>query len=326
MKTIEADIKNGTFRRFYLLYGEERYLRNLYRDKLREAIGATDMNLSSYTGKGTNIREVIDLAETLPFLSEYRLILLDDTRFAKDSCEELADYISKIPETTVIVMSEAEVDGRNKVFKTADQLGYAIKFDKQDEKTLTTWILSKCKKEGKQITSGAVKQLFLMCGDDMVALSSELEKLFSYTYEREGITAEDVEAICSKRTEANVFEMVENVSRARLQEALGIYYEMLSAKESGMRILRLLCRQFNQMLQIKMLTEDGNAASVIAKKCNLKPFVVNKLIDIGRRFTKEALKSAIEECLELEEAVKSNKLDENTSVELIIIKYGTVNA
>ena len=322
MKSIYEDIKKGTFKRFYLLYGEERYLRNLYRDKLKEAIGAADMNLSSYMGKGVNIREIIDLCETMPFLSDYRLIIMEDTRFAKDSCEELAEYIPNIPETTVIVMSEAEVDKRSKVYKAAEKAGGAIAFEKQDEKTLTTWILSRCKKEGKQITSGAVKELFTMCGYDMVGLSTELEKLFCYTYDKEGIAAEDVRAICSKLTEANIFDMIEHVSRAKLKEALELYYEMLAAKESAMRILRLLCRQFNQLLQVKLLSEEGNSDSGISGKLKLSPRVVGKLKDQGRRFTKQVLTEAVEECVELEEAVKTGKLDENLSVELIIMKYG----
>ena len=97
MKSIDSDIKNGTFKRFYLLYGEERYLKNLYRDKLKTAIQAADMNLNTFTGRSTNIKEVIDLAETMPFLSDHRLIILEDTRFAKDSCDALAEYIPLIP-------------------------------------------------------------------------------------------------------------------------------------------------------------------------------------------------------------------------------------
>ena len=42
MKSIDEDIKKGTFKRFYQLYGEERYLRNLYRDKLKELLNDSD--------------------------------------------------------------------------------------------------------------------------------------------------------------------------------------------------------------------------------------------------------------------------------------------
>ena len=323
MKSIDEDIKNGTWKPVYLLYGEERYLRNRYRDKLKEAIGAADMNLTVFSGNAgnINIREVIELAETLPFFSEKRLIVLEDSNFAKESCDALADYIPQIPETTVILMVEGEVDKRNRVYKAANAAGRAVEFARQNEKTLTTWILSRVKKENKQITSGAMRLLFERCGDDMVCLDTELEKLFSYTLARESITTEDVEAVCVKQTEANIFEMIRFVSLGKRKEALSLYYEMLSAKEPPMRILFLLAKQFNQLLQVKLLTEDGLSPKTIEEKIHLKDYIVKKLQDQGRRFTTESLTEALEECVELEEAVKTGKLADSMSVELLILKY-----
>ena len=38
MKTIDEDIKTGQFKKVYLLYGEEDYLKKQYRDKLTKAL------------------------------------------------------------------------------------------------------------------------------------------------------------------------------------------------------------------------------------------------------------------------------------------------
>lgn len=325
MKSIDEDIKNGTWKPIYLLYGEERYLRNFYSNKLKTAIGAADMNFTVFSGN-IDVREVIDLAETLPFFAEKRLIVLEDSNFAKESNDQFADYIPQIPQSTVILMVESEVDKRNRVYKAAAANGRAVDFEKQNENTLTSWILSRVKKEGKQITTGAVQMLFERCGDDMTCLDSELEKLFSYTLERDAITGEDVEAICVKQTEANIFEMIRFVSLGKRKEALGLYYEMLSAKEPPMRILYLLAKQFNQLLQVKLLTEDGNSAKIIGEKIHLKDYIVKKLQDQGRRFSKDALFEALEECTELEEAVKTGKLADSMSVELVILKYASDRA
>ncbi|MBR6451478.1 MAG: DNA polymerase III subunit delta [Lachnospiraceae bacterium] len=325
MKTIDEDIKSGQFHRIYLLYGDEIYLRNRYRNKLREAIGAGEMNTAAFSGKETNIAGVIDLSETMPFLSEHRLILLEDTRFAKESCEELAAYIPKIPESTVIIMTESAVDGRSKVFKAVKEYGAVVEFERQDEHTLTTWVLSKVKKEGKQITGGAVKLFFERCGDDMVALESELEKLFSYTYGRDSITATDVEAVCIKQMEAKVFDMIADISLGRLQQALEKYYEMLAMKEEPMRILGALSMQLTQMLTIRQLSESGQSEASIAKKMGFgdkKRFIIRKSLEQSRRFTQKQLTGALNELAELEEAVKTGKLQDRLSVELFLIQYG----
>ena len=42
MQTINEDIKNGTFKPVYLLYGEEAFLKQSYKKKLRAAISGDD--------------------------------------------------------------------------------------------------------------------------------------------------------------------------------------------------------------------------------------------------------------------------------------------
>ncbi len=323
MKTIDEDIKNGTYKPIYLLFGEELYLRNQYAKKLKDAIGAGDMNTSVFTEKGFDVREVIDLSETVPFLAPHRLIVLEDSRLTKESNDLFADYVASIPETTVFLLVESEVDKRNRVYKEIAKAGRAVEFKQQNEKTLTTWILSKVKRENKQITNGAVSALFERCGTDMVCLDSELEKLFSYTYGRDAIRQEDVETICPKQTEANVFDMITNVAVGNRKEALDLYYEMLAMKEPPMRILYLLSRQFNQLLQIRMLNEAGRGIDSIAKALSMNDYIVKKCLGQSRRFTIDELRAAVEECVALEEAVKTGKLIDTMSVELMIAKYGS---
>ena len=52
-----------------------------------------------------NPKEIIDLSQTLPFFAEHRLILLENTGFFKKSCDELAEYVPEIPETSINIDS-----------------------------------------------------------------------------------------------------------------------------------------------------------------------------------------------------------------------------
>ena len=81
MKMLAEDIKNGVFKNVYLLCGEEAYLRTQYKNRLRNALSVPGdtMNVAQFEGKGINPREIIDLAETLPFFAERRLILIEDS-------------------------------------------------------------------------------------------------------------------------------------------------------------------------------------------------------------------------------------------------------
>ena len=125
MKSLNEDLKSGQLNNVYLLYGEEAYLKKQYKDKLRNAMVSPDdnMNYAYYEGKGANVKEIIDLAETLPFFAERRLIVLEDTGFFKNATADLADYIKEMPETTAMIFVESEVDKRNKLYKAVQKIG-----------------------------------------------------------------------------------------------------------------------------------------------------------------------------------------------------------
>ena len=125
MKSLNEDLKTGQLKQIYLLYGEEAYLKRQYKDKLHYAIVPPDdtMNYAYYEGKGINAKEVIDLAETLPFFAERRLIILENSGFFKNASPELSDYIKELPETTSMIFVESEIDKRGKLYKAVKDKG-----------------------------------------------------------------------------------------------------------------------------------------------------------------------------------------------------------
>ena len=151
MQRINEDIKNGNFRQMYLLYGEEAYLRKQYRDRLKKAMISDDdtMNYSYLEGKDISIGAVIDLAETLPFFADRRVIVVENSGLFKHGGEQLAQYLSSPAETAYFVFVETEIDKRSKLFKTVSSQGTAVEFPVQSEATLKKWILGMIKREGK---------------------------------------------------------------------------------------------------------------------------------------------------------------------------------
>lgn len=323
MKIINENIKDGRFKRSYLICGEEDYLRRQYKGKLKDAItGGADMNYSYYEGKGINTKEVIDVCETLPFFAERRLVVMEDTGFFKGACDDaFVDYIRNIPEYLTILFVESEVDKRSKMYKAVSQNGYVSEMKIQEDTVLKKWIMSLLVSE-KKTMDGRTLQMFLQyAGSSMDNIKGELEKLFCYTMGREEITEEDVKNICTVTTENKIFDMVSAVAMKKQKEALNLYYDLLTLKEPPMRILYLLSRQFNLILQVKELLAEGYSSATIAKKMGVQGFIVTKCQNQTGFFTSAQLRQALEECASFEEAVKTGRLEDKMCVELIIIKY-----
>ena len=324
MQTLNQDIKDHTFKPVYLLFGEEAFLRNSYKKRLQEAIVGDDtMNLSRFEGKGTDADELIRPADTMPCFAERRLILVEDSGFFKNASEALVQYLPSMPGTTCLVFVESEVDKRSKLYKKVKSLGYAAEMGRQDAAQLGRWAGGILSKEGKKITGHTMELFLSMAGDDMENIRMELEKLISYTWGREVITDEDVEAVCTVRVSNRIFEMVSAIVNQQTRRAMELYEDLLTLKEPPMRILFLIARQFNQLLQVKELTEKGLERKTIASRLKLQPFVVGKVIPQARQFSRDQILSYVNLCVEAEEAVKTGRLSDRLAVELLITRqYG----
>lgn len=322
MKSLNEDIKTGQFKNIYLLYGEEAYLKKQYKDKLTKAMipeGDT-MNYAYYEGKGIPIPEIIDLAETMPFFAQRRLIVIENSGFFKSSAPELAEYIKNLPETSCFLFVENEIDKRGKLYKAVKEKGRVTELGRQDERTLILWILGMVKREGKQIQESSVRYLLTKVGTDMENLERELEKLFCYTLDKNEILADDVDAVCTTQITNRIFDMTEAVAKQNKKKALDYYYDLLALKEPPMRILYLLTRQFKLLLEVQDLLKQGKSKKQIAGETGLHPFAAGKYIEQCRSFSAERLRDIMEEGVNLETDVKTGRLSDVMSVELFIIQ------
>lgn len=325
MKNIQADIKSGNFKQVYLLYGEEAYLKQQYKQNLVKALNpdGDTMNFNHYEGKGIDVKQLIDLCETMPFFAERRVVLLEDTGFFKNKCEELADYMKELPDYLYLVFAETEVDKRNRMYKAVKACGSIAEFIRQDEKTLMRWAAGILGKAGKKITQRDMELLLTKTGTDMGNLRMEVEKLISYTEGRDVVTAEDIEEICTTQTTNRIFDMVRAVTEKNQKRALELYYDLLTLKEPPMRILFLLAKQYRQLLLAKQFAAAGLAQTEIASKLGVPGFVVKNITTCARAYTISELEQAVKDFVDAEESVKTGRLEDKLSVELLIIKYSS---
>lgn len=326
MQRIAEDIKTGQLKQIYLLYGEERYLVRQYRDRLIKALlgDGNEMNLNRYEGKGVVVPEVIGMAETMPFFSDRRVIVMENTELFKSGGDKLSEYLKKPAESSSFVLVEQEVDKRSSLYKTVKKMGYAAQFDRQNEETLKKWVCGILKKEKKQISSQTL-QLFLDgTGDDMENIRGELEKLLCYCIDKDVITSEDVKEICVPQIQDNIFKMIGAIADGNGEKALQFYYDLLALRVPPMRILNLITRQFNQMLQVKELTAKGYPQALIEEKVGIRRNIGGIYMRQASRFKTDTLRQALEDCAETEYAFKSGRIGDRLSLELLIVKYSNI--
>lgn len=321
-KTIREDLKNNTLKKIYLLYGEETYLVNLYKNKLKEAIiGDDTMNFNYAEGKKIDFNEINEAAFAMPFFADNRLVMLENTGLFKNaSKDEWVGLVENLPETTYLIFIESEVDKKTKMYKRVANVGDCVEMTHPSEDELRTWVLKGFEAYGCKVSRGALDLFIQKCSDSMERMKGEISKLADYCMERGVITEEDVEAVTCAHIEDRVFVMIEDVTMGKKREAMELYYDLVALNVDSRKIISLIARQVNQLLMVKNLRKAGADRSTIAAKVKVPPFVAGKLLNLEKTFaSEEVLRRYLELCVSSDEATKNGDMDPTIAVEMIIL-------
>ena len=323
MHKLNANLKAGQFARCYLLYGEEQYLVRQYAKRICDAIVPenSQFNLSRFSGKDIDYREVIFLANTMPFFAEHRLIRLEKSGLFQSVNEEFLAYLPEAPDYTIFLFTEQTVDKRSKAYKWIVANGDQLEMESQRESVLKKWILQLARKEGLSMTESTAARLLGKTGCDMYTISNEMQKLSAYCSGEDSITDAAVDQICADVTPPQIFEMIRCISEKNSRQALRYYYELVQTKEQPMRILSLLLRQFRTMYQIRLLQNSHTGSYEIASRLGLSSYIADKYIRQAANFDEGELKQALYDCMETEYKIKSGLLTDRMGVELLIVTY-----
>lgn len=320
MNNINKQIKSGTLKPVYLLCGQEDYLKRVYRDRLKKAAleNGSDMNCSTFSGKQVDPVRFQEAIETLPFFAPRRFVLVEDSGLFHTS-NEFSTYIEQIPDTTVVVFVEHEVDKRNKLYKAVKEHGYISEMNGMEQSDLKVWIGSYFAKEGKRLTEAVAMELIERTGGDMELLLREMEKLSCYAMERDVIAKEDLAAVCTTQLTSHIFQMIDDIAAGRPENAMKLYQELLALKERPMTILYLITKHFNRLMVVKEMKSKHASSKEMASALGIPPFAVSKHITQAGRFSADTLRRIVENGIKIEENVKKGRLFDQIGVELLIV-------
>ncbi len=320
MQRIKEDIKNKSYHHVYLLYGEEDYLKRLYRDSLKKSIVEEndEMNYSYYEGGGVDLLQVREIADTLPFFQDYRLIIWENSGLFK-SANDLTDYLPQMPDTTILVFVEKELDKRNRLYKYVSKQELAVEMKPMSGRNMKLWVSGELKGAGKQMRENTMDYLLSLIDNSMINVQNELNKLVAYAGERAEITREDVDAIASVQVTGQIFQMMDAVASGKKEQTMQLYQDLLELRESPMSILYLLSRHFNILLQCKDV--QGMAKGEIAKAVGVPVFAVGRYQSQSRQFSREQLRAMLEQCVETEYLFKRGRMGDQMGVELLLVRF-----
>ena len=113
--------------------------------------------------------------------------------------------------------------------------------------------------------------------------------------------------------------MVRAVTEKNQKRALDLYYDLLMLKEPAMRILFLVTRHFQILMQLSDMMGGGFDYKSMASKVGVPEFAVRKYAGQARAFQGKRLEQIVRECVQTEENIKTGQMADQLAVELLII-------
>ena len=324
----------------YILYGQDDFSLCQAVEKIKADLGDWEMlavNTIRLEGKQLTLSELRNKCDAAPFLSSYRLVIVDGllgrfegkkgrprsgkgTAKSEDGLgewEDLASYIEQMSETTVLVLVDGEVKGNNPLLKKLSQSAEVGTFPLLRGRDLKAWIQRRVRAEGGDITPQAVNLLAEFIGGDLWAMNSEIQKLLLYNQER-SITEDDVRQLVSYVQEANIFALVDAVAEGRTELAQRVLHRLYHDGVAPTYILTMITRQFRLIAQAKDLG-PGLSRLQIQDRLGLKSsYSLDKTLAQAKLYDFEGVKRAYDKLLETDLAIKTGKYNDQLALELLV--------
>jgi len=324
---LKKQLEGNNMGNLYLFYGPEKYLMNKYLKAIEKKIVTTEtktLNVS-ILGSNTGFETIIDCCETLPVMSDKRLVIVNNYGLfnkTKDSnaASVFESYVQQMPVHTCLIFVEKEVDKRLKIYKQIDKYGLIADFEYRKPYELVDWVIKEFKRYGKIIGKKQALRIVENSEASMADIYTEIEKITMYLGDKTGIDDETIDMVIFKSVKSRIFDLTDAIAQKNTSRAIMVLRDMLILKEPVPLIIFMIERQLRQMLQMLLFTDEGLSVKQAASKTGLHPYIGNKVMNYAQKFKVEYLKKAMEKCLEYDFSSKTGKIKHETAVELLIFE------
>lgn len=304
-------LEQGKLAPCYLFYGPNEFIIESVLKKIRENYipeNARDFNMEICYGGESKPSEVINKAETVPFLASNRLIILRRTEVYKaDQLNKFIPYIEKPVDSSCLIFVSTKTDFKKKFYKALRASGYAVNFTELRNNQVISWMLNAAREIGLDIDRRGCALLQEVAGNRLRDIYTELEKL-KLSFGDKKIGEKEVKELAINSRMYSIFELMDALSEKKISQALSVlsrFLEEEDKKSAPLQIVGMLNRQIGLLWQVKALASKGEGAGGIASKLGIAPFSVRNFLKQSNNWTPEELEKGITLLYETDRFLKS---------------------
>jgi len=317
----------------YLVYGSTKPLVEEKVDKIIHQYIAEldDFNFSRYDLQETPFEVIAEDAMTLPFLSDQKVIVINNSfiftgeklKIAHEiNLDKVVDFLEKYegPNIVIFKVLQDKLDERKKIVKRIKKLHTIEKIEPLDENGMKQLIKKRFNEQFKDIKADALEEMIHLTGINYSNVVKEMDKLVLFIGDNPVITKKDVTEVVSRSLEQNVFLLTDYIAKGDKKRAVHLLKDLINMKEEPIKLLALISSQYRLFYQVKILSQKGFSEAQIAKQVKVHPYRVKLALRKVRTTDLKQLLNIIKECGDTDYALKSSYLDKVLILELFILK------
>ena len=237
-----------------------------------------DFNHDEVSASEISIEDLLTLAETLPFMSEKRLIFCDKAEVFRDKdWEKLFSLFSRPLNQLIFVWFFEKKDGRKKHFKVLREKAVELSVEALKPWEIEPWLDFISKRENLEF-SPASKALFShLVGTNLMEIQLELRKLKQYIGENKRALEKDIIACTSRLKTDSIFELTDAIGKKDIVQALSSLAYLLEQNQSEIGALAMLARHIRILSKLKWGEKHKLNRTQLAHKAGISPYFLKKL-------------------------------------------------
>ncbi len=322
-----SSLKQGKILPIYLFFGEEEYLAQeavaLVINKVVDP-DCRDFNFNTLYCKDTSASELVNLCQTLPFMSEKRLVIANEIEaFKQADLEELIAYLNDpSPSTCLLMLSNQGRYDKKSVISAVEARGVVTRFYALLDREIVSWIEGWARTRGLSIQREAAQFLWQTLGNDLRKIVNELEKVLIFNQEKKVITFDVVKSVVGDFREYTSFDLAAALGSKDREKAFLILSRLIQEGEAPVGLLGAIVWNFRRLMQAKSMEVTGMGADEVMKK--LRPPVIFHQAALFKSqmksYTLEELKEVFDLMLSTDKALKSSGLKGRLVMERMILR------
>lgn len=265
-----------------------------------------EMAVERIDGEEAEYNKITEAVQSLPFLSDKKLVVLSRPGTQKAFTENFEQLIESISDSTDVIIVESKPDKRSSYYKLLQKKTDFKNFAELSPRELPNWLVneSKSRLQGGTLMVSDARYLVERVGANQQLLSNELDKLL--TYDRK-ITRRTIDLLTDPLPQSTIFQLLDVAFAGDIKRTMKLYEEQRALKVEPIQIIAMLAWQLHALAIVK--AAGDKSSQEIASEAGISPFVVQKSQSIARKLTMAKLKTMIHDLLEIDIKTKSTAID-----------------